>query len=478
VALTKHQKLAREMKHNLEALEIHYQKTASMLNALLFHFYETHLIIGRPLILEKAFKTMMRTHKFALGLFAPNEELRCAARQSPLIGFVITPRFYPQPKILISSSTACKDDKWYIPWGVKIVLPKENLRKLEDTKLEALLYCASRGEMSEWLDWFQNEDKAASLTNQMLLVQKDLQDKAAFEKNILQLAMPFYQQSVLEYFKLPKGKQISKSLLTTDFAPQENSSIADAYRLVSESLSKHKKRHFEDFQRFWRDWLEDLMLGWTPIESDPDVFFKEYFPFEIEANKEKAKPRWETGRALDRQTYGAFIRYFIDIFITDSLKRKTEGEIVLLLWVMIYVARDLKKPTTIKKLLELNTSNVADRDLIIDDEEIELSRGLANLIKEYTGRGSLQRQQKLFPNLTIDKLEDHLHRASKAILPLGSVLALPEAFLTFPHPEKNCRINPQVRRDQLRKPSKILHDPISLNELKRQLIEKAESQPA
>ena len=54
--------------------------------------------------------------------------------------------------------------------------------KAEDAKLEALLYCASENEMSEWIDWFECEDKAASLINQLLVTDKDSQEKTTFEK--------------------------------------------------------------------------------------------------------------------------------------------------------------------------------------------------------------------------------------------------------------------------------------------------------
>jgi len=42
-------------------------------------------------------------------------------------------------------------------WGVQIALLSENLRKLEETQFEALLYSASSHEMSEWLDWYEKD---------------------------------------------------------------------------------------------------------------------------------------------------------------------------------------------------------------------------------------------------------------------------------------------------------------------------------
>ena len=53
MALTKHQKLARGLKALFDALDSHYQKTASLLDVLQFHFYEPFLIIGRPIMKER-----------------------------------------------------------------------------------------------------------------------------------------------------------------------------------------------------------------------------------------------------------------------------------------------------------------------------------------------------------------------------------------------------------------------------------------
>lgn len=474
MALTKHQKLARGMKRLSDALDVHCQKAASILNVLQFHFFETHLIIGRPLMSEKTLGTMMRTHRCGMELFSPNAELRSAAQRSPLIGCVLTPRFYLRSRVLVQPPDAAKNEKLAIPWGVKTVLPTESLQKLEDAKLEAFLYCASEDEMSEWIDWFEREDKAASLTNQLLAAEKDCQEKAAFEKNIRRHAIPFYRKSAVEYYKLPKGEPVSQTLLKADFAPQGENDIGAAYQLVSKVLSEHRKRHFEDFQRFWRDQLIDLMFEGTPWEEERrHAILAEYYSSDDAAAKINAGPRWETGAALDRRTYGAFIRYFSNRFIVDPLKCQADGEIALLLWVMIYAARDLEKATSIKKLLALTTANISDRYATIDGGEIEFSCGLADLIREYAGEGNLRRQQKLFPNLTIDKLEDHFRRASEAILPPGSIPALPQAFLTFPHLEKHRRMNPKSRRQQLKNPPEVLHDPISLKELKRQLVEKS-----
>ena len=154
MALTKHQKLARGMKRLSDAFEVHFQKTSSILNALQFHFFETHLIIGRPLMSKGTLQTMIRTHRCAMELFSPNADLRSAAQRSPLIGCILTPRFYLRSCVLVRPANAGENEKLAIPWGVKTILPTESLQKLEDAKLETFLYCASEDEMSEWIDWF------------------------------------------------------------------------------------------------------------------------------------------------------------------------------------------------------------------------------------------------------------------------------------------------------------------------------------
>jgi hypothetical protein len=104
--------------------------------------------------------------------------------------------------------------------------------------------------------------------------------------------------------------------------------------------------------------------------------------------------------------------------------------------------------------------------------ETELSQGLLDLFYEYLGGNaeSFCRHQKLFPNLTVDYLEDAFRKASDMILPKDSLSALPEAFLTFPHPHRGMRISPAQRNHHQKNRSPIYHESISRHDLKKQLI--------
>lgn len=476
MALTKHQKLARGIKSLLDALDAFHLKVAKVSNVLQFHFYETHLILGRPLITEKALATMMRTHLYALSIFSPNEKTREAAKAAPFIGMVLTPAFYPRSRVCFFPP-GVSNVIWHIPWGVKIVLPEENLKKLEEEKLEALLYCASKAEMPEWIDWHEPENKANTLTNQLCAVHEYWKEREPVIRNLHQGSRNHFLQTIKEYLK-QDSKMRSRTLEKLEFAPKENTSVAEAYAQVSRSITAGKKRHLINFQRRWKNQLRKLIFSGVTWSMDKqETLLEELVSGKQPTEQNPSTSRWKSGHAIDRNTFGKFILHFADQFLADALNHEIEGEIVLLLWIIVYIAKNGTRPYSIKRLLELTTENVIQSGLLIDNEEIEHSEGVAILLKEYIGDQPLKRPQKLFPNLTIDNLEDRFRRASEKILPPGSTPALPEAFLLFPHPHKNVRMPPKHLREQRENPLPIYHDPISLQELKRQLVEKSSNLP-
>ncbi len=477
MALTKHQKLARGIKSLLQNLEDFHRKVADKSNVLYFFFSETYLILGRPLMSEKTLKTMMEIHRYALQRFSPNEKIREAATSAPLIGMVFTPRFYPACGIRCFPPEA-KKVIWHIPWNVQIVLPEENLRKLDEGKSEALLYCPSPREMSEWIDWYEKENKANTLVNQLCAVHEYGKEQEPVIRNLHQRSHKHFLQTIKEYLKkVPEMR--SRTLEKLGFAPQEITSIAEAYAQVSHSITAGKQRHFIDFQRLWKNQLRRLIFSevtWS-VEKQ-EALLQELVSTKQPKQQNPPTSRWKSGHTIDRDTYGKFILHFADQFLADALNNEIEGEIVLLLWIMVYISQNGTRSYSIKRLLDLTTENVIENRLLIDGEEIELSEGLALLLEEYIGDQPLKRPQKLFSNLTTDNLADRFRQASEKILPPGSIPALPEAFLLFPHPHKNVRMLPKHLREQRKNPPPIYHDPISHQELKRQLIEKSSNLPS
>ena len=153
----------------LENLDIFHEKVAEQSKSLQLHFYEKYLIVGRPLMTERALAAMMYTHRLGLSMFSPNRELRGRRPDSaPLIGMILSPPIYLRSQVLLLlkckrryplvNSLGCENSFFH----------QKILQKLEESKLEDVLYCASENEMSEWIDWFEEEDKAGSFTNQLL----------------------------------------------------------------------------------------------------------------------------------------------------------------------------------------------------------------------------------------------------------------------------------------------------------------------
>lgn len=476
MALTKHQKLARGIKSLLQNLEDFHLKVAKISNVLQFHFYETHLILDRPLITEKALATMMRTHLYALSIFSPDQKTREAAKSAPFLGMVLTPAFYPRSRVCFFPP-GISNVIWHIPWSVKIILPEENLKKLEEGKMDALIYCASKAEMPKWID-YEKENKANTLTNQLCAVHEYYKEQEPVIRNLHQGSHKHFLETIGKYLKkVPKVR--SRTLEKLGFAPQKNTSVAEAYTQVSHSITSGKKRHFIDFQRLWKTQLRKLIFsGITWSVDKQEALLQELVAIKKPKQQNPLGSRWKSGHAIDRNTFGNFILHFASQFLADTFGREIEGEIVLLLWVMIYISQNGTRSYSIKRLLELTTANVIENRFLIDDEEIEQSEGVAILLKKYIGNQPLKKPQKLFPNLNPDNLANRFRQASEKILPPGSIPALPEAFLLFPHPHKNVRMLPKHLREQRKNPPPIYHDPISHEELKRQLIEKSSNLPS
>jgi hypothetical protein len=418
MALTKHQKLARGIKSLFEALNAHRQKVAFLLEAIQFHFYEPFLIKGHPLMKERALQAMMYAHRTSLALFSPNAEIKTACNTKPLIGCVITPPIYPETHIFQSSPDRA-NETWWVPWCVKIQLPSQSLKSLDEAYLEAILYCASEAEMSEWIDWFEQEDKAKTLTNQFFSALAYNEKRTQLKRNLVRPALPFFQKTVESFLGKWKFEKLNKTFYNTPFVPNQNTSLAQAYELVICALKSRKNRHLDDFKRYWRDQLEELIfenLHWTAEEKE--ALLREWIPLKTPKAKIKpTSPRWNSSLALDRQGYASFIRYFAEIFLQNPIENQAEGEIVLLLWLMVYISQTPDQVRPIKELLTLTTANINDRALAIDNIEVELSMGLASLFHDYAGE-ALHRQRPLFPNLSIDLLEDAFRKASKNCSPL------------------------------------------------------------
>jgi hypothetical protein len=237
VALTKHENLSRSIRQVFFDLDAFSEKVAAQLNVLQFYLSETHLIVGRPLMLERGLKEMMNTHRCRMSILSINAELKSACLEKPLIAWVTTPPYYPESRVLYFSPDKPKNEKRCIPWRVQTMLPSECIAKLQESRLQALLYCPSEDEMADWIDWFEHEDRASTLTNQMRSIEEILHNEAILRRNLLTPALPFFKEVVNEFYTQPKREKAFVTLSKTSIMPKEETSMAQAYDLVNWSMS-------------------------------------------------------------------------------------------------------------------------------------------------------------------------------------------------------------------------------------------------
>lgn len=463
MALTKHQKLAKGIKAILDLLDIDHPSNVASINFLQFYCHPSELIAPLSQIEESNFRTMLNTYRCSLRFLAPNKELQRAAQSLPIQRFLLPIKFLRKNRDRHKISDALLDKKWTktFRWNVRIALPSELLPEFKKELMVKFLYCHSKDNSAQSINWFKNEDQENTFINQFFTFQAYCLEKAIFRKNLNQPVFENFQKAVLTYYQKIKSPRILKTLVKIELAPNPGSTNAQAYELLLKFTQSRRRKDFDDFKSYWRDRLETVIfanLKWTDKQKKAAI--TERFSPKQFLKKRIPAGRWKTGQSIDRQTYALFIYYFAEIFLENPKENQAKGEIVLLLWVMFYISLNPTRKVSLKRLLKLTTADVFHGTLNIDNQKIPLSSDLTNLIDEYLGSIKSDRQQKLFPHLTLADLEDYFHIASMKLLPKGSIPILPEAFLTFPHTEENTRIPCQSRRQQQKKPSKPLYPPI------------------
>ena len=158
--------------------------------------------------------------------------------------------------------------------------------------------------------------------------------------------------------------------------------------------------------------------------------------------------RWEQARAIDKKQAGKIIKHFIDQFLADPSKRKKDGEIACLLWVLVWLAQDAEAGNiTISRVLAFDTTNI-DREQpasLFDGKMIGISLGLYQLLQILQGKGLGERSRPLFANLCPDYLQNAVKEASLTLFGSESIPISPAAFLSFPHAKEGIRLTKNQR---------------------------------
>lgn len=484
MAKTKHQKLANLMQAMLNAIDEHTAQVARQLDCVQLHFYERYALLGRPLMKGSAFRSMCFLHYIGLKILAPNPNLRAACHQLPMIGILLDRSVYLLSEYRQSSSKRL----WFIPWGVHIVLPKENQEKLERSCAQALLFCPRVDEISNEIDWFEPEMAADSLTHQCLSILAYESQQAIVRQNLLKDPCPIWQRAKETwqntecltsdapniFYDVAKNP---KKIDDADFAPQKGQSLALAYEGVLRSIRARSCRHRQALLSIYKEALERAMFENVPWSEREKIAFLHQWQdnfFKTGKLLDSKKPgRWKQCEGIDDVTASKFIKHFITEFIVNP-KNKKLGEIACVLWILIWIAQEGPEGgINLKQVLQLSSKDIVEDScaIIIDGIEVTISWGLWELLICLRGEGQGKRAHRLFNSLDASgkALECAMIDTSKELLPINADPVLPAAFLISPHIYKGTRMS-SAERAAMRKVKPIIPFRHTHNNIKKELL--------
>lgn len=479
MAKTKHQKLADAMRQMLNEIEEHQKKVEQQLDVVQFYLSEKALINGRPLMPQSKLKALMDTHRCGLIQLSPNQELRGYLKEKPLIAKIVGVPPEIKPPVLPRQTIG-----WFIPWRLSIVLPHENHEKLDQMRQQALLYCPIAKEISRELNWFEDEDAAASLTHQLLTAIESDRCLSVVRTNLLADPFPIWEKSIEKWQSIPSEDtdlddiyevaDNPQNLDKAGFAPKKGLSLALAYEKVMRSIRTRQSKHRHSLRKIYKEKLEDTIfdnVSWS--EEEKNSFLKKWQSRFFDENEKirQAKPgRWKQCECVSRETTAYLIEYFVNEFISNPAKKKA-GEVACILWTLIWIAQqDKSDQVTLKDILKLSSKNLIPGKIVVGKIEVSISWGLHHFLDCLCGQGGGDRSRRLFENLDLKALERALLHASKIILGDSETPVMPGAFLGFPllHPGQRM---PIAQRQTMRRVEPIVPLRHTHAEVKKALLE-------
>lgn len=462
------QKLVNLMHSILDGIDDYFCKVDAQMNLIQFYFYEKYFIPRRPLIKENTFQVMVWTHRLGLQQLAPDPSFRRLCLSTGALGAIVN-------KFIFSHNEAVyqKNDHprvlWYIPWGIITIRPEENEKNLARGRDEALLFCPDSSEISNEIDWFENEDAADSLGYQLLSITAYESEMNVIRKNLLKEPLSIYDQAIAEWRALPSEQSNPdrvhevaadpQGLYEIDFAPKTGQSLAFAYEDVLKSIRGRQSRHRQTLRKIYKEHLEHEMFEGVPWTGKQQVGFLKEWESNLFGTERKhiSKPgRWKQCEGIDRHLTAKFIRYFVFNFIKDPSDQKL-GECACILWLFIWCAQECSfRLITIQDVLNISRGDMcANNCIMVKEHEVEVSSGLYQLLLCLSDEND--KGERLFQHIDSKgkALERALQKASRELLGDDCIPVLPASFLIPPYNQPRARISP-VQRQTMRNSRQII----------------------
>lgn len=451
MAYNKHKLLARLMEVLINEIDQQLEEVGNNLNFIQFHFYEKKYILGRPLMTLETLKTMIRCHYIGLQNFSPSTKLKHICTTTPWgLSAIIAPEIIFKSQIILRQT-----EGYFIPWGVYLTLPEENLEKHRGNRHKMLLCCQKTSEPSKVNEWFEKDEASNSIIHQLLTIRAHYSETDILKKKLQNCPFQLYREAIIDWKKNSTVDDVAKNpknLYQNDFAPQPNQTVEQAYGAVIKSAQEHTAKHRQDLRFRYLVKLEKQIFNGLLWSGEEKLAFLEKMKanfLNLDSLKKSGKDgRWEQNAGIDCLTAANFIEHFVLEFIGNPAEYQS-GEIACILWTLIWCAQGgYNNKVTVEEVRNLTSKQIShDKHMILFKNcNVPISKGLHEFLTCLMGKGSGKREKCLFENIDKKGLERSLKKTSIKILPEGVTPVLPAAFLVSPHLQTGQRISSVERQ--------------------------------
>ena len=326
-----------------------------------------------------------------------------------------------------------------IPWEFLDQKNLSNEKRIESDFLELLLLCPSIEEIDEGRKFLRDDKARFNMLKKLNGHQNDFLEEKKIQTNLKKPALSDFKKLIDEWKKTKKLKrsisEITVKVLQQPFAPDEKDTLDIAYEKL---LMARKFNNFQYFSLLIDDWKHHLRK--TIFEGSCWTIDRQQHFFEVWERALFKKPlpplipmkmRWEQAQSIDRLAGGKLIKYFHDLFVSDE--NPIHGQVACILWTLIAISWQFHSNEAPVKLIDVvglsrNDVNIKNSSLSLNRKEITISKGLTTIYAVLIDVKYGKRQRRLFPDMTVDRLEDALKRASKKVFVDKDVLITPTSI--------------------------------------------------
>ncbi|MDB2613614.1 hypothetical protein N9Y92_00460 [Chlamydiales bacterium] len=342
-----------------------------------------------------------------------------------------------------------------IPWEFDGHTRISEEKKNKNDFLELLTFCPLVEEVEKYREILQTKKSKYTLINKLQNQSKNAANEKIINNNLKQNALDKFLEIVKNWHSKMKFKKrfedIQECILNLSFAPSSDDTLANAYEKLIFSLRLKNFQYYSLLINDWRRLLCELIFknsNWSP--SKQDYFLSMWEKFLLGKSVPPQMPlnsRWQSTQSMDCLVAGRIIKYFIDSFINKG--KKVDAQIACVLWVCLAMGKHQIENRSLPKLetvinLKKDCLLPNEKSIFMDGNKINISNGLYILFKIFISIEYGKRGDRVFPDVTLDKLEDAVRKTSQLILGDSKRYVSPQAFLTDPHTFPDIRVPPKL----------------------------------